>query len=451
MKNSHPFESLFNTLKAENEPWLGDVFVSLPVFEQLRENRSAILYGEAGSGKSALRLELRKEQGDKILTVLWMPEPLLENQPSGTSLASQAMRQALRACVENLILEGNLPQRLGEPPDWVSSALQWFLRTYLPFDPMFYIQSQVDRLTNEETQWYLTLLDKTFPPLVNEQASINDQVRLLQAVLRQAKYDQLWLTIDGLERWTPHHAGEQVAGLLDAILSTLVVFDMPEVVYKFFVPATLKGSLHGTAGVERHRAEEVQLEWSVDDLQALVEIRLAYAFSTKKFSISMLCEGDEFLNWLKEFGGNLPRDWLKLAEPLITEYQKQGKRLSTKQGREVMHRRPPLLRLDHHRREVWVGRKRIPIGSNHEFRLMEYLYAHPGKICSLEELYYYAQTELDAIPDKGSEKWVYKDIWRPAMDTMIWRLRQKIEQNPKEPLYLITHHGKGLELLHANV
>jgi DNA-binding response OmpR family regulator len=37
------------------------------------------------------------------------------------------------------------------------------------------------------------------------------------------------------------------------------------------------------------------------------------------------------------------------------------------------------------------------------------------------------------------------------MDNLLWRLRKKIEPNPKEPIYLITHHGKGLELLHAQV
>ena len=341
MKSSASTESLFNTLKAENEPWLGEVFISLPAFERLRENHSTILYGETGSGKSVLRMQLMRDQGDRVFTALWMPEPLLENPSGGTSLANQAMRQALRACVESLILEGDLSRRLVEPSNHLSSALQWFFRTYLPFDPAFYIQSQSEKLTKDEAQWYLGLADKTLPPLVTERASINDQLRLLLAVLRQAKYDQLWLTIDGLERWTPHQAGEQVAGLLDAILSTLVAFDVPGVVFKFFVPAMLKGSLHGTAGVERHRAEEILLEWSMDDLQAMVEKRLAYAFSAKKFSISMLCKGDGFVSWLKEFGGNSPRDWLKLAEPLVVEYKKQGKRLSAKQGYEVMRQHPP--------------------------------------------------------------------------------------------------------------
>jgi hypothetical protein len=451
MKNIPSTESLFNTLKAENEPWLGDVFVPLPVFERLKENHSTILYGEPGTGKTTLRLELKKKLGEGIFLVLWKPEPILEDPATGTALANQAMRQALRACVESLILEGGLPERLREPSSHTTSALHWFLRNCLPFDPNFYIQSQMDQLTSDESQWYLKLLEQSFPPIITAQTSLKDQIRLLLTVLRQAKYEQLWLTIDGLELWTPLQAGEQVMALLNAILSTLVIFDVPRVAFKFFLPVSLRGYLRKTTGVERHRAEEIQLEWSEEDLQAVLEKRAAVALSVKKISLNSICEGGELLKWLKEFGGDSPREWLQFTAPLIVEYQRRGKRLTTAQTREFIREHPAPLRLHRERREVWLGKKCISIGSAPEFRLLEYLSARPGKICSLEELYYYAQAELDAVPDKGDPNWVHKNTWRGSMDMMLLRLRKKIEQNPKEPLYLITHHGQGLELLHVEM
>lgn len=441
-------ESLFNTLKAENEPWLGDVFVAPSDFNRLTEKRSTILYGEAGSGKTALRLELMRGHREGIFTVLWMPEPILENPASGTALAHQAMRQALRACVESMILEGSLSQRLGQPSIHISSALKWLLQKYLPFDPVFYIQSQMDRLRYDEAQWYLKLLEQTFPPIITEQTSLRDQTLLLLTILRQAKYDQLWLMIDGIERWASLQVGDQVTALLDATLSTLVIFDVPGVVYKFFLPVSLKGVLHRTTGVERHRAEEIQLKWTAESLQTILEKRMAFAFSSPKVSMDFLYKGDEFLNWLKEFGGDSPREWIQFAGPLLSEYQKHGKRLTVTQMREFIHQHPAPLRLHHERREVWLGKKCIPIGSATEFRVLECLSAQPGKICSLEELYYCALAERDSLPDKGDPKWVPQKIWRGPMDTLVWRLRQKIEQNPKEPIYLITHHGKGLELHH---
>lgn len=450
MISKSSIESLFNTLKAENEPWLGDVFLAQPAFKRLTENHSTILYGETGSGKTALCLELKRWQSEGIFTALWIPEPILADSARGTALAHQAMRQALRACVESLILEGRLSQRLGEPSIHIKSALQWLLQNYLPFDPVFYIQSMADHLTQDEAQWYLNLLKKTFPPIITKQTSLKDQILLLLTILRQAKYEQLWLLVDGVERWTPLQAGEQITALLDAILSTLVVFDVPGVAFKFFFPASLKRVLHETAGVERHRAEEIQLEWSTGNLQDMLEKRISYMLAPKKVSLDSLCEGGEFQNWLKEFGGNSPRDWIRFTASLIIEYQKRGKRLTTMQTREFIRQHPAPLRLHRERREVWLGKKCIPIGSAIEFRVLECLFTQPKKICSLEELYYCAQAELDTVPDGGASKWVPQKTWRGAMDTLIWRLRQKIEQNPKQPLYLITHHGKGLELLHVD-
>jgi hypothetical protein len=452
MTNAPPAESLFKTLKAENEPWLGDVFVSLPAFERLRENGSTILYGEAGSGKTAMRLALTREQREKTFTALWMPEPILENPASGTVFAQQAIKQALGACVESLVLEGNLPQRLGEPSGHIASALQWFLRNHLPFDAVLYIQDQANRLSQDDLQWYQKLLEQSPPSVIKEQtSSLNNQLRLLLLILRAAKYERLWLVIDGLERWTPRGLREQIEALLEAILSTLVFFDLKEAAFKFFVPLTFKNALHKTSGVERYRSIETDLAWSADSLREMLEKRLTYALASKKVSLASLCDEEEFLNWLKEYGGASPRAWLGFTAPLVTEYQKHGKRLTPAQTREFILQHPAPLRLHHERREVWLGEKRITSCSTLEFRVLEYLSARLGKITPLDELYYYAYKELNAVPDKGAPDWAHPKTWRGAMDNVLMRIRQKIEPDPKNPLYLVTSHGKGVELLHTEM
>lgn len=182
-------------------------------------------------------------------------------------------------------MKGSLPQRLGDPSAHIASALQWFLRNHLPFEAGFYIQDQANRLPQDDLQWYLKLLDQSFPPIVKEQASLKDQLRLLLAVLRGAKYERLWLMVDGLERWTPRQTGEQVEAALEAVLSTLVFFDLPEIAFKFFIPAPLKNILHKTSGVERHRFSEADLTWSVEALQEILEKRLGCALSSKKASL----------------------------------------------------------------------------------------------------------------------------------------------------------------------
>ena len=448
MKSVTSAESLFKTLKAENEPWLGDVFISQPVFERLKEEHSNILYGEIGSGKTATLLELKRQQKENTFTAVWRPEPILEAPATGTALAQQAVKQALQICVENLVMEGNLPQRLGEPSRNVASALQWFLQNYLPFEAGFYIQDQANRLSQDDLQWYLKLLAESFPPIVKEQTSLKDQLRLLLAVLHAAKYERLWLLIDGLERWTPRQAGEQIEAALEAVLSTLVFFDLPDVAFKFFAPAPFRSVLHKTSGVERHRSSEANLSWSAEALQEILEKRLECALSSKKASLNSLCDGDQFLSWLKEYAGTSPRAWLGFAAPLMAEYQKEGKRLTPAQTRKFILEHPAPLRLRPERSEVWLGEKRIANSSALEFRVLQYLAAHSEKLASLEELYYYAYKELGTPPDKGDIAWTHPKTWRGAMDNVLMRIRQKIEPDPKKPLYLVTRHGKGVELLH---
>ncbi|MBV6394121.1 MAG: hypothetical protein KPEEDBHJ_03369 [Anaerolineales bacterium] len=448
MKTIPSTDSLFNTLKAENEPWLGDVFVSLPIFERLKEEYSTILYGETGSGKTAMLLELRRQQRKHMFTALWQPEPILEAPATGTALAQQAIKQALQACTESLVLEGALPQRLGEPAGHIASALQWFLQNYLPFDATFYIHDQAKHLPQDDLQWYLKLLEQSLPKIVKEQSSLKEQLRLLLAVLHAAQYERLWLMVDGLERWTPRQTGKQVEALLEAVLSTLVFFDLPDISFKFFVPAPLKSVLYKTSGVERHRSGEADLTWSSDPLREMLENRLTYALSSKKVSLASLCDEKEFLSWLNEYGGTSPRAWLRFTAPLILEFQKNGKRLTTAQTREFIQRHPAPLRLRRERNEIWLGEKCVANSSALEFRVLEYLVAHPEKLASLEELYYYAYKGLNSPPDKGEPDWAPQNTWRGAMDNVLMRIRQKIEPDPKIPLYLITHHGKGVELLH---
>jgi DNA-binding response OmpR family regulator len=83
--------------------------------------------------------------------------------------------------------------------------------------------------------------------------------------------------------------------------------------------------------------------------------------------------------------------------------------------------------------------------------VLEYLSAHTGKPIPLDELYYYAYKELNSVPDKGALDWAHPKTWRGAMDNVLMRIRQKIEPDPKTPQYLLTHHGKGVELLHAEM
>lgn len=66
----------------------------------------------------------------------------------------------------------------------------------------------------------------------------------------------------------------------------------------------------------------------------------------------------------------------------------------------------------------------------HEFRLLEYLAQHRGCVFSREHL-------LDAVWKEGSF------VTPRSIDVFVWRLRKKIERDPRHPRYLKTLRGVG--------
>ena len=70
------------------------------------------------------------------------------------------------------------------------------------------------------------------------------------------------------------------------------------------------------------------------------------------------------------------------------------------------------------------------------FRVLEYLYVRDGEICSRKELYTRAYR-----PDEG----LIGD-WDGVMETVLWRLRQAIEPDPRHPIFLITERKRGIRL-----
>ena len=53
-ENTPPALATFDALRAEDEPWLADCFVPPSDFSIIAGARSVIVYGEEGSGKTAL-------------------------------------------------------------------------------------------------------------------------------------------------------------------------------------------------------------------------------------------------------------------------------------------------------------------------------------------------------------------------------------------------------------
>jgi len=84
--------------------------------------------------------------------------------------------------------------------------------------------------------------------------------------------------------------------------------------------------------------------------------------------------------------------------------------------------------------EVKIGGQRTKL-SPREFGLLHYLMNRPGRVISRDELLenvWYPSGEIEE---------------RRVVDVYIWRLREKIEEDPTHPRFLITRRGEGYSLI----
>jgi len=450
MNQSLTSRDLFSTLSAEQETWLADVFVWQTAAETCLGNEAMLIYGAPGSGKTALRLEVQRLAPENTLVISWLPEPLAQPE-SGSVMAFKALRQAVQRLVEQIPKNLSISRKLQQAPTWTHTALAWFLREYLPLEPTFYVQTQSGQLDAAAISWYQEILQQPAVKIFAENSSIHDQLRILVSLLSWADIQQIWCMVDGLEKWGGASMQETQA-LVEAMLSTLAIFDMPRFIFKIFAPERLRKNFSQTSGAARDRLKQINLQWNEETLKALIEKRLQAGLRNPDAQFQNLCTDPEFFTWLSWYGGRNPRAWLGLIRPFIDAMQLNDGPLGEETWHEISRKFPPKLKLISDRQEVKIGEAVYAIDSADGFKILQYLANRPGQICPLEEIYYCAVQGLQKIPAYPTDaKWVGKASWRPALDTTVYRLRQKIEWNAGAPVYLLTHPWRGLELLHTDV
>jgi DNA-binding response OmpR family regulator len=116
---------------------------------------------------------------------------------------------------------------------------------------------------------------------------------------------------------------------------------------------------------------------------------------------------------------------------------------------EISRHHPPRLHIDLATDRVFVGYGEVHDLQPGAYKLLRYLYEHRPRTCSRSELYYRAHLGLDHEPRSHEDReWEDPTKWGGIVDTHLWRLRQKIERDPKRPLYIISERGRGVHLEH---
>jgi DNA-binding winged helix-turn-helix (wHTH) protein len=109
---------------------------------------------------------------------------------------------------------------------------------------------------------------------------------------------------------------------------------------------------------------------------------------------------------------------------------------------EYIRQRHPVVgarvHIDRQRRTVWVDGRKIAGLAPLEYKLIEYLEGKRGQVCSRDELAECLYPEDMSLEGAG--------VTDTRIDSVVKRLRRRIEPNPKEPRFIVTVRGHGLRL-----
>jgi DNA-binding response OmpR family regulator len=96
----------------------------------------------------------------------------------------------------------------------------------------------------------------------------------------------------------------------------------------------------------------------------------------------------------------------------------------------------PLLVYDARAGELWVDRQPVPLSAK-ELALFHFLYQAEGRICTKDEI------GRAVWPEYQGEVFDYQ------IESLMKRLREKLEPDPREPVLLRTVRGRGYRLVRS--
>ncbi|MBN1887700.1 MAG: winged helix-turn-helix transcriptional regulator [Thermoflexales bacterium] len=275
----------------------------------------------------------------------------------------------------------------------------------------------------------------------------SDFVSLAAASHCQAVY----VLVDGIdelpETWD---SPSTLANYIRPLTHNTTITEMPRVAFKFFLPADIEAEFDTVLRKGRFRAHK--LAWSSQDLQAILGARLKYFSEDKYDSLGALAEADinaEIDTRIVEYAVGSPRRLMALGRDLIEQKvcaqdREGGDRESAITYQDLLAvlersdiqeygRAVPPLRLDLDKNIVLIGHRPVELAPQ-QFAVVRYLYEAKAEVKSKNDI-----ARLLYPTAEGSKDQV-------AIDSLMWRIRRRMERDPKNPEYLITERGLGYRL-----
>ncbi len=448
-----PNPQAFEWLAAEQEGlWFDQVFVEPPRYSEMAGLRNTVIFGESGSGKTAVAAALASFCARNSHDRCWLPvrwHPSIPKQLSSTlTMVDQLLDDLFSACAEALTryIFFNPDYFKGAKP-WVQQSLISFIRQTHPDDLEIMLFSIEDETGMENDSLRRMLMDanakEAFPANVTASKKIN---YLKSMVIGLPGLKGIWVIGDGMETWV-ELSPDLVKPVFKAFFSMLNLFEDPEFVFKLCLPNELEPATVSANGLLRRRLENFSLKWEDDRLLRIVDRRIANRLG-KPNGLPFIYKPDALCDYLKKYGGNLPRGWLDMIRPFLEESLAKDPPapLTEAEFQQVQRQHPPRLRVDSENKAVMIGYGEIQPGlQSRLFRILSYLY-EKRRVCSREEIYFLAYQSFPNIPEPGDKNYQFPKEYNGALDTALWRLRQQIESDPKNPVYLLTMHSQGIRL-----
>jgi len=264
-------------------------------------------------------------------------------------------------------------------------------------------------------------------------------------MVRSSGLKAVYVLVDRVDE-TPETADDAgaVVRLLKPLLGSLFLMETPGAAFKIFLPSSTFAPLRACGSVRFDRLEVYEIEWGENLLGEMLSRRLLTYSDGRVRALAQICGAPlseaidrEVVRW----ADRSPRRLLRLGELLFRAHvEKEDNSLFLDErdwecARVALlreHRR--LLRVDPSVAQVFVGQTRVALAPM-EYRFLLALYEKKGW-CEKEELIARVWEAEEGVTDQ-------------AVSRLVRRIREKIEPDPGNPIYLITEHSQGFRLVNV--
>ncbi len=478
-------ENPFALREAGREERLSEYFVEGPYYDEIKgsadDPRTAFVFAARGCGKSAYRVMIQRscrpdDRDSPILAVPYTDFSRVLAETSGDLsqiTVNHHLRAILAAGLTTLLREFvESPESFLELPRKRQGIFKALMAEHAPL--LLHPTLLSDRLREwgkeaaadlleeaAEQELPDTLLASTSGPLprllhtllieppepLPDGLPLIEHWRALVALVQRTGLKAVYVLVDGLDEFPETAVDPQTAvtTFLLPLITNLFLMETPPAAFKFFLPLEVFDALQENPAVRFDRLNRHHLEWRDEHLVRILRSRLQAFSGGRISSLDAMADVDvagRIDGQLVKWAYGSPRNLLLLGDILFTVHCDQGGESKSLLTEEDLQRVPdrfereygplvPPLSIDEKQQKVFIGGRPIREKlSPLEYKLLWFLYQNAGEVKSKDDVYLAVYQTTEGVSDE-------------TIDSLVFRLRRKIEVDPKKPAYLVTQRGRG--------